>query len=188
MSTEELGPRQRAAATKRARTQRAILTAASKLFDERGYHGVKVDAVAAKADVSAPTVYNHFPTKRVLAVAAYAPEVLAFMASTEAEFASQTKPETVLEDFIQELAAHLVAHPAMAYALLPLSRDVRSPDDESILAVNVRDLTRLVTTMLDYRHNEDDTEFVLSGLMTWIVQHPERSSEDAANLLLARFL
>lgn len=188
MSTEDLTPQQRAAATKRNRTNLWIREAARTLFDERGYHGVTRDDIVAASGMGLTTISKHFPTKRALAVAAYAPEVLALMVSTEKKLDNEADPETVLEEFIRELTAHLVAHPAMAYALLPLSRDVRTQDDESILMVSLRDLTRLVTTMLDYRHNEEDAEFALCGMLTWIVHHPDRSSEIASPLMRHRLL
>lgn len=188
MSTEELTPQQRAAVTKRNRTNLWIRDAARTLFDEHGYHGVTRDDIVAASGMGLTTISKHFPTKRALAVAGYAPEVLALMASTEAEFASRTKSETVLEDFIRGLAAHLVAHPAMAYALLPLSRDVRTQDDEPNLVVSVRDLASLLTRMLGCGYTEDDADFALCGLLTWIVQHPGRPSEDAAALLRDWFL
>ena len=199
MSTEELGPRQRAAATKRERTTRALLDAARRLFDENGWHGTRVEDVVKAAHIGSATRFNYFPTKRALAVAAYAPPVLALMASTEKELATMATPEPTLITFIRELAAFLAAHPAMAVALLPLSRDPRGygEDDGVTHVVNFRDLVEFISKLLvqcaDARPQEsamvDDTvDFALSGLIAWIVQHPERSGKDAAFLLLNQLL
>jgi AcrR family transcriptional regulator len=47
-----------------------ILAAADKLFYTRGIRAVGVDTVAAEADVSKRTLYNHYPSKDAL-IAAY---------------------------------------------------------------------------------------------------------------------
>ncbi|MFJ9692582.1 TetR/AcrR family transcriptional regulator [Kitasatospora sp. NPDC101183] len=51
---------------KKQQTRRAISEAAIALFLERGFDGVPVSDVAAAADVSTMTVFNHFPTKEDL--------------------------------------------------------------------------------------------------------------------------
>jgi AcrR family transcriptional regulator len=50
-------------ARKKRRTREQIATAAARLFAERGYERVSMLEIAAAADVSEQTVYNHFPTK-----------------------------------------------------------------------------------------------------------------------------
>jgi AcrR family transcriptional regulator len=50
-------------ARKKRRTREQIATAAARLFAERGYEHVSMLEIAAAADVSEQTVYNHFPTK-----------------------------------------------------------------------------------------------------------------------------
>ena len=46
--------------------RRAILDAAAEVFGESGYERASVDAIALKAAVSKPTIYNHFGTKEHL--------------------------------------------------------------------------------------------------------------------------
>ena len=57
--TEPVGLRER----KKRRTRRALMEAAYRLFDERGYEETTVGAIAEAADVSPATFYLHFPTK-----------------------------------------------------------------------------------------------------------------------------
>ncbi len=60
MITETAPPGRRAAA--RERHHRAIIDAAAALLEENGADGFTVDALAARADVSRRTIFNHFAT------------------------------------------------------------------------------------------------------------------------------
>ncbi|MBX6386588.1 MAG: TetR family transcriptional regulator, partial [Microbispora sp.] len=51
---------------KKNRTRQLIADAASELFRARGFDAVTVDEIAAAAQVSKKTVFNHFPTKEDL--------------------------------------------------------------------------------------------------------------------------
>jgi AcrR family transcriptional regulator len=59
-------------------TRRAIVSAASQLFFERGYHGAGIDDIAAAAGVAVQTIYNSIGSKRDLLV-----RVLDYAASGE---------------------------------------------------------------------------------------------------------
>jgi AcrR family transcriptional regulator len=50
-------------ARKKQRTRQAIVEAAYRLFDTRGYDETPVSAIAAAADISPATFYLHFPAK-----------------------------------------------------------------------------------------------------------------------------
>src|SRR5215204_6850725 len=54
---------------KKRAAREAIASTARRLFAERGFDAVTVAEVAAAADVSEKTVFNHFPTKEDLAFA-----------------------------------------------------------------------------------------------------------------------
>ena len=60
--TQEPGRRER----KKAATRKAISTAATELFLERGFDAVSIREVADKADVSPTTVFAYFPQKEAL--------------------------------------------------------------------------------------------------------------------------
>jgi AcrR family transcriptional regulator len=50
----------------RLNRERAILDAALKIFAAQGYSGASMDAVAAEAGVTKPTLYSYFPSKESL--------------------------------------------------------------------------------------------------------------------------
>lgn len=52
--------------TRSAQKRLDVLTAAVELFSEDGFQSTSMDMVAAKAEVSKRTVYNHFPSKEAL--------------------------------------------------------------------------------------------------------------------------
>jgi AcrR family transcriptional regulator len=54
---------------RRTETTSAILDAALELWMERGYHSVSIDAVAARAGVSKPTIYRRWPNRQQVLVA-----------------------------------------------------------------------------------------------------------------------
>lgn len=54
---------------RRTETTTAILDAALELWMERGYHAVSIDAVAARAGVSKPTIYRRWPNRQQVLVA-----------------------------------------------------------------------------------------------------------------------
>jgi len=56
-------------ARKKRAAREAIAATARRLFAERGFDAVTVAEIAAAADVSEKTVFNHFPTKEDLAFA-----------------------------------------------------------------------------------------------------------------------
>src|SRR5919205_4244835 len=68
-------------ARKKRVAREAIAATARRLFAERGYDAVTVAEVAAAADVSEKTVFNHFPTKEDLAFAGREQGIAQFVAA-----------------------------------------------------------------------------------------------------------
>ncbi|HEX8865841.1 MAG TPA: helix-turn-helix domain-containing protein [Lentzea sp.] len=74
---------------KKAQTRAAIAASAAELFARNGFRAVTMIEVAAAAEVSEQTVYNHFPTKESL-VFDRAPELRAALLDRSADLAGYT--------------------------------------------------------------------------------------------------
>src|SRR5215217_9379028 len=68
-------------ARKKRVARQAIAATARRLFAERGFDAVTVAEVAAAADVSEKTVFNHFATKEDLALAGREEGIAQFVAA-----------------------------------------------------------------------------------------------------------
>src|SRR3954466_14048069 len=92
---------------KKRAAREAIATAARRLFAERGFDAVTVAEVAAAADVSEKTVFNHFATKEDLAFAGREEGIAQFVAAIADRPAGssvldvfRTMTHTVLDVFV----------------------------------------------------------------------------------------
>lgn len=196
MSEETLDHRQRGAATKRRRTISKTVSAAALLFDAHGWYGVTLDDIAKEAGVSTAAFNRYFATKQAVAIAAYAPLLLPVVKQAQT---TDQAANVALRSFVYELAEAVVQCPVLAVSLLPASRDVtrvggenRSASHEVVL-VDFDQLAELLGRLLaNYRGRSDDhtevAELYLSGLLAWVLKHPDRSGEDAATLVLSQLL
>jgi AcrR family transcriptional regulator len=69
---EAPGPARTPGRPRDARNDTRILDATQALLFERGYAGLTIDGVAARAGVSRPTIYRRWPSKPALVIAALA--------------------------------------------------------------------------------------------------------------------
>ncbi|MGN2639169.1 TetR/AcrR family transcriptional regulator [Nocardia takedensis] len=101
---------------KKQRTRRALIEAALRLFDDKGYEGATVAEIAAAAEVSPATFFNYFPAKDAVVFAdddLYDPLVREAFDATEA---GQTPVETLLR-----VVDHLTRAPRWSF---PLDHDL----------------------------------------------------------------
>jgi AcrR family transcriptional regulator len=110
---------------------REVQGAALDLFEANGYDAVSVEAIAAAAGVSAPTVYRHFGTKeRIVLWDDYDPDLLASIAAE----APQRGPLAAIEaglivalDRIYDADARLVLRRARLVGATPMLRIANAP-------------------------------------------------------------
>jgi AcrR family transcriptional regulator len=104
-------------ARKKRAAREAIAATARRLFAERGFDTVTVAEVAAAADVSEKTVFNHFPTKEDLAFAGREEGLMRLVADI-----TERPPGASVLDVFRALTTTVID-------------DLVAPGDEDLLAV-----------------------------------------------------
>ncbi len=94
-------------------TREAILEAAYHLFSEQGYHGTSMRDIAARAGITAGSIYNHFTDKEQIIQAVilkYHPIVRLFPRLSEVEGASA---EELIADAARRIAKEVEVSPGI---------------------------------------------------------------------------
>ena len=91
-------------AEQKEQTRRTILDAARALFEERGFDGASIRAIARRADVAAGTVLLHFEDKADLLHSALFEDL-----DSAIEEALQTVPESTLADQLGHITRRMFA-------------------------------------------------------------------------------
>jgi len=96
----------------------AILEAARQLFLADGYDRTSVDAIAAKADVSKRTVYDHFGDKEAVYAAVIGAAGRALLGSIEAALTGELEPARDLREALLGFARRIATRtfPSSEYA------------------------------------------------------------------------
>jgi AcrR family transcriptional regulator len=112
---------------RRQARERVILQAAQELMEEHGYDAMTMDDLAARAGITKPTLYQHFPSKEEIAVRA-----IVHRMRCAREFLAEQDPAlraiTRLEQFLRRMVEakfqpnHLPIGPATRMALTPILR------------------------------------------------------------------
>ncbi|MEG6507671.1 TetR/AcrR family transcriptional regulator [Methyloligella sp. 2.7D] len=103
-------------ARKKADTDRRIVESAAQLFRARGYSSVRMEDIAALANVSAGTLYNYYENKGDLLVAVVAMEVAEVLSAGEALLAD---PPQNAEEALRRLV-----HQYYDHSLVYLSKEM----------------------------------------------------------------
>jgi AcrR family transcriptional regulator len=117
-----------------------IVEAAARLFRTQGYDTVKMDAIAAAAEVSIGTIYNYYKNKGDLLVAIVSMEVHEVLAAGERVIAD---PPRHAEKAVAKLIANYIEH-ALVYLSKEMWRQAmaittQQPDSPSGVAYNELD-------------------------------------------------
>jgi AcrR family transcriptional regulator len=174
-----------------------IIEAARGLFDTRGWHDVSREDIAAKAGIGVSTILRNFGSKRNIVLAVYFTTLQRIISS--AQGAKNTRGAVV--EFVTELAYTAAAYPALAIALLPAGRDSRGASDDAqppspqVVRIDLDQLAdnlgRLLNRYNGERYGDNSTavsEFYLSGLLFWVLKHPDDDGDDAARIVLSQLL
>ncbi len=93
------------------RKTRRIIEAAAQLFAERHYHEVRMDDIAAKAEVAKGTLYLHFKDKEALYLGLILDGADRLCQEIEASFIGVTCPEEKVLRFVRESVRFLEQRP-----------------------------------------------------------------------------
>jgi TetR/AcrR family transcriptional regulator of autoinduction and epiphytic fitness len=108
--------------------RRAIVAAATSVFLDQGYEATSMDAIAANANVSKRTVYNHFPSKRDL-FRVVTQRLYAGLLETDVLLESADEaPETALPRLAQSILKHLRQTEIQGLLRLVIAEQQRIPE------------------------------------------------------------
>jgi TetR/AcrR family fatty acid metabolism transcriptional regulator len=97
-------------------TRRALLDAGARAFAEHGYHRTNIDRVSESAGLAKGTVYNYFPSKRAIFIAALR-EACALASESADAIADSASTAELLEAFVAGNLAWASEHVALALLL-----------------------------------------------------------------------
>ena len=97
----------------RPRTREAVLDAALGLLHEGGLTAVTVDAISARAKVSKPTIYRHWPNRLAIAIDAFAGRM-----ARQVPLADTGSPEADLVEQVRRVAGYYATEAGAVFAQL----------------------------------------------------------------------
>ncbi|MBC8102195.1 MAG: TetR/AcrR family transcriptional regulator [Cytophagales bacterium] len=112
---------------RRQNRETAILQAAQALMEAQGYDAMTMDDLAARAGISKPTLYQHFPSKEEIAVRAVVQVIRGgreFIESLDSALPAIVRLEKILRRMLEAkfTPGHLPIGPATRTALAPMLR------------------------------------------------------------------
>ncbi len=100
---------------RRARPHRRdqLVTAAARLFAERGFHGVSIEEIGASVGISGPAVYKHFPSKDAVLAALLVGVSRDLLEEGRRRVANAPSPDDALEQLLAFHADFALARPEL---------------------------------------------------------------------------
>ena len=163
----------------KAATQARILTAATKLFLEKGYERTTVSEVAESASVSRATVFWHFSDKASLFREAFSRLLGPFRESLEQNL-EDVDPEKRLDELIAVYESFSTDHLAEIEGFVRWATETRAFRDllvTTLLDLHQRFIGSLTQALAELSCPSQDPRILATGLMSLL----------DANLLLALF-
>jgi AcrR family transcriptional regulator len=110
------------------RKHQAIQEAGTAVFLRLGYGATSMDLIAAEANVSKQTIYNHFHSKDELFKAIITDMTTALMAPLSMREAAQSTPDRLLRSFGRDFLALMLQPSSLALYRLIVSESARFPE------------------------------------------------------------
>lgn len=110
----------------------AILNAAATVFQERGYHGTTMQQIAERVNLTAGSLYHHFPAgKRDLLLAVLNTGLETVLAQVDTIIAQQLEPRATLHAMIRAHVVNVTQNMAVGAAMVFEIRALRDFEDEN---------------------------------------------------------
>lgn len=179
----------------RARKREAILTAAARMFNERGYHATSLDDVAARLGVSKPLVYHYLGNKEQVLLQC----MQRGLADLQAAFDVGHRVEG---SGLDRLRSYLVGYAEVnmtdfGRCVIRTGDEVLSPENRALFRADKRKIDGHIRQLIaeavaDGSASVEDVRFAafaLAGALNWPArwhrQDGERSTRDVAESLVA---
>lgn len=159
------------------RKRRAIQDAGTAVFLRRGYELASMDLIAAEANVSKQTIYNHFHSKDELFRAIITDMTRMLVVPLSIAETVHSTPERQLRSFARDLLKHMLRPSSLALYRLIVAESARFPElGASIFAAGAGQLIRILADYLEAERRK--------GRLS--VDHPERAAELFIGMLSGR--
>ncbi|CAJ0787119.1 hypothetical protein LMG7141_01890 [Ralstonia condita] len=193
----ETGRRER----KRSQTLDHLAATAFALFEAHGYDAVTMEQIAAQADVSKGTLYNHFPVKEALLAHQFHAELAAggmqLRAQIEAQPDFASRMAVLLSasaDWCQARRPYLAAYFRYRFASADLASRNRDADKRSgleavfAMLIDAGQRSGELDTQLDAEHLAGLFEYLyLGALMRWLAR-PDTDLHEGFSVIIDLFL
>jgi len=159
------------------RKRQAIQGAGTAVFLERGYEAASMDLIAAEANVSKQTIYNHFHSKDELFRAIITDMTTTLVVPLSMAKAAASTPKQLLQSFARDFLELMLQPSSLALYRLIVAESARFP--ELGAALFAAGAGRLIRMLADYLEWETQR-----GRLA--VEEPERAAELFIGMLTGR--
>jgi AcrR family transcriptional regulator len=152
-----------------------ILSTATELFQERGFQGVSIDALAEKLSVTKPFIYTYFQNKHALLEAMYERAIAALLEGIEEVYRTPALPEEQLSRLVQFYVRQNVHDRALTSVFLNEERNL-TPEALERFRVSQRDFDARLRAVIQ-RGMDNGVFFVadatvaamaIDGMVRWV--------------------
>lgn len=157
-----------------SRRKAELLAASAELFQQRGYHNVSMDDIAAAVGITGPGLYRHFPNKHAVLVQALDAQVTSIESVAERVLAEEPVAKARFDTFLDELAVLVLdVHQVL---LWKRERAHLNLDEQELVRLRLRGITDLTKQIIQgWRPELSDAD---ARLLSWVLQSLFSHSEE----------
>jgi AcrR family transcriptional regulator len=176
-----LKPRKLPAQARSAETVKAVVEAAARILETKGFDGYTTNAVADRAGVSIGSLYQYFPNKDAITKALIQRETSTLLAEVDA--LDKFDPAQGILRLIRAAVAHQLRRPALARLLdfeetrLPLTKEVRDVRDALSLSLEAMLMNHNAERHTDIATTAQDIVAIVKGMVDAAGERGERDPQ-----------